>query len=134
MQHRATTDTFCPVKALANQVHALRTIAPLISSLHLSYVLHAGHITATNVTRAVQESVVLSGLLNLGYSPTQVRAHSLRVSGPMALKLNGVDGNLIMKLRRWYSTTWLTYIHSQISSLTLSKRMTVHHVFYNVGS
>jgi hypothetical protein len=52
----------------------------------------------------------------------------------MALKLNGVDGDLIMKLGRWSSTTWLTYIHSQIWSLTagLSERMTVHHVFYNV--
>ena len=136
MHHMATTDTFCPVKALANRVHALHTIAPLDASLPLSYVPNAGHITATDVTRAVRESVVLSGLLNSGYSPTRVSAHSLRASGAMALKLNGVDGGLIMKLGRWSSTTWLTYIHSQISSLTagLSERMTVHHVFYNVGS
>ena len=27
MHHTATADTFCPVKALANQVHALHTVA-----------------------------------------------------------------------------------------------------------
>jgi hypothetical protein len=72
MHHMATTDTFCPVNALATQVNALQTIVPLDASLPLSYVPKASHITATDVTRAVPESVVLSGLLNLGYSPTRV--------------------------------------------------------------
>jgi integrase len=136
MHHTATADGFCPVKALANRVHALHDVAPQDARLPISYVPNANHITATDVTRAVRESVVLSGLLNSGYSPTHVSAHSLRASGAMALKLNGVDSDLIMKLGRWSSTTWLTYIHSQILSLTsgLSERMTVHHVFYNVGS
>jgi integrase len=136
MHHTATTEAFCPVKALANRVHALHLIAPNDASLPISLVPNTNHITATDITRAVRESVVLSGLLNSGYSPSRVSAHSLRASGAMALKLNGVDGDLIMKLGRWSSTTWLTYIHSQISSLTagLSERMTVHHVFYNVGS
>jgi integrase len=136
MHHTATSDSFCPVKALANRVHALHQVAPNDASLPISLVPNASHITATDVTRAVRESVVLSGLLNSGYNPTRVSAHSLRASGAMALKLNGVDSDLIMKLGRWSSTTWLTYIHSQISSLTagLSERMMVHHVFYNVGS
>ena len=54
----------------------------------------------------------------------------------MALRLDNVGEDLIKKLGRWSSSTWLTYIHAQISSLTagLSERMVVHHVFYNVGS
>jgi hypothetical protein len=54
----------------------------------------------------------------------------------MALKLNGADVATIKKMGRWYSDTFLQYIHSQISSLTtgLSKRMTIHHLFHNVGS
>jgi hypothetical protein len=86
---------------------------------------------------AVRESVVLSGLLNLGYySVARVSAHSLRASGAMALGLDDVGEDLIKKLGQWSSLTWLTYIHAQISSLTagLSERMVVHHVFYNVGS
>jgi integrase len=136
MHHTATGDPFCPVQALANRVHALYSVAPLNDGLSISFVPNGDHVTATDVTRAVRESVVLGGLLNSGYSPTRVSAHSLRASGAMALKLNGVDGDLIMKMGRWSSTTWLTYIHSQISSLTagLSERMTIHHVFYNVGS
>ncbi len=136
MHHTATANLFCPVKALANRVHSLHAVAPNDASLPISFVPNAKHVTATDITRAVRESVLLAGLLNSGYSPTRVSAHSLRASGAMALKLNGVDGDLIMKLGRWSSTTWLTYIHSQISSLTagLSERMTIHHVFYNIGS
>jgi hypothetical protein len=54
----------------------------------------------------------------------------------MALRLNDVGEDLIKKLGRWSSSTWLTYIHAQISSLTagLSERMVIHHVFYNVGT
>jgi hypothetical protein len=54
----------------------------------------------------------------------------------MALRLNNVGEDIIKKLGRWSSSTWLTYIHAQISTLTagLSERMAVHHVFYNVGS
>jgi hypothetical protein len=55
----------------------------------------------------------------------------------MALQLNNVGEDLIKKLGRWSSSTWLTYIHAQMSSLTagLPERMAViRHVFYDVGS
>jgi hypothetical protein len=54
----------------------------------------------------------------------------------MAMRLDNVGEDIIKKLGRWSSSTWLTYIHTQISSLTagLSERMAIHHVFYNVGS
>jgi hypothetical protein len=54
----------------------------------------------------------------------------------MALHLNDVGKDLIKHLDQWSSSTWLTYIHAEISSLTagLSERMVVHHVTYNVGS
>jgi hypothetical protein len=67
--------------------------------------------------------------------PSHVSAHSM-VSGAMSLQLKNVGKDLIKKLGRWSSDTWLTYIHSQISSLTagLSECMMIHHVFYNIGS
>jgi hypothetical protein len=101
MHHTATADTFCPVKALANRVNTFYQVSPLNNSLPISLVLNANHITALDVTRAVRESMLLAGLLNLGYSPACLSAHSLHASGAMALKLNGVDGDLIMKLGRW---------------------------------
>jgi hypothetical protein len=55
----------------------------------------------------------------------------------MALRLDELGKDLIKKLGRWSSLTWLSnYIDALISSLTpgLSEHMVVHHVFYNVGS
>jgi hypothetical protein len=137
MHHTAVADsTFCPIKALARRVHHLYESDPTAPHLPLSFVGLGLHITSADITLAVRESVVLSGLLDCGYNPSRVSAHSLRASGAMALRLNNVGEDLIKKMGRWSSSTWLTYIHSQISSLTagLSERMTIHHVFYNVGS
>jgi integrase len=136
MYHTATPGDFCPVKALARRVHRLYNIDPIDTSLPLSFVSVGAHVTSTHITRALREGVVLAGLLNAGYNPTRVSAHSLRASGAMALRLNDVGEDLIKKLGRWSSSTWLTYIHAQISSLSagLSERMTIHHVFYNVGN
>jgi integrase len=136
MHHTARTGTFCPVKALANRVHHLYSLAPAEPAVPISFVTPGSHVSSTNITLAVRESVVLAGLLNSGYNPSRVSAHSLRASGAMALRLNNVGEDLIKKLGRWSSSTWLTYIHAQISSLTagLSEKMVVHHVFYNVGS
>jgi hypothetical protein len=136
MYHTAATGDFCPVKALAHRVHLLYTVDPLDAALPLSFVTIASHVTSTHITRALREGVVLAGLLNAGYNPTRVSAHSLRASGAMALRLNDVGEDIIKKLGRWSSSTWLTYIHSQISSLSagLSERMCIHHVFYNVGN
>jgi hypothetical protein len=136
MYHSALNEPFCPVQALAARVNYLYSIAPEDDSLPISYVGNTHHITTAHITLAVRESVVLGGLLNSGYSPSRVSAHSLRASGAMALRLNNVGEDLIKKLGRWSSSTWLTYIHSQISSLSagLSEKMTIHHVFYNVGS
>jgi hypothetical protein len=54
----------------------------------------------------------------------------------MALRLNNVGKDLIKKLGRWSSSTWLTYSYFQISLLSsgVSEKLTIHHVFYNVGS
>ncbi len=94
------------------------------------------HVTSTQVTQALREGVILTGLLNAGCNPTRVSAHSPQASGAMALRLNDVGEDIIKKLGRWSSSTWLTYIHTQILSLSagLSERMTIHHVFYNVGN
>jgi hypothetical protein len=117
-------------------VHRLYTIDPVDATLPLSFVNLGVHITLTHITRALREGLILAGLLNPGYNPMRVSAYSLWASGAMALCLNDVGEGLIKKLGRWLSSTWLTYIHSQISSLSagLSECMTIHHVFHNVGN
>jgi hypothetical protein len=54
----------------------------------------------------------------------------------MALKLQGVNDSLIMKIGQWTGLTFLTYIHSQIGALNagLARRMTRRIHFINVAS
>jgi hypothetical protein len=86
MHHTAVADSsFCPIKALARRVHYLYSLDPTASHLPMSFVGLGTHITSSDITLAVRESVVLSGLLTCGYSPSRVSAHSLRASGAMAL-------------------------------------------------
>jgi hypothetical protein len=40
----------------------------------------------------------------------------------MALKLQGVDDSLIMKIGQWTGLTFLTYIHAQIGALNTAWR------------
>jgi hypothetical protein len=53
----------------------------------------------------------------------------------MALSLNNVKTDKILKLGRWSGNTYLTYIHSQIAALNrgLSTLMTNDIPFLNVG-
>jgi hypothetical protein len=78
MHHTACLSLFCPVKALENRVHHLYQLAPANPELPISLVSPGSHnVTWSHITLAVRESVVLSGLLNAGYSPSRVSAQSL---------------------------------------------------------
>jgi hypothetical protein len=105
MHHTARPSSFCPVKALANWIHHLYQIAPASRELPISLVNVGTHVTSSHIMLAVRESVVLSRLLNLGYSLSRVSAHSLQASGAMALPLDNVCKDLIKKLGRWLSST-----------------------------
>jgi hypothetical protein len=91
---------FFPIKALAQQVHRLYTIDPVDIKLPLSFVTIVGaHISSTHFTHVLREGVILANLLNTGYNPAWVSAHSLQASGTMALHLNDVGKeDLIKKL------------------------------------
>jgi hypothetical protein len=135
MFHTANELPFCQINALARRVHHLHWLAPINPLLPISFLAPGTHVASGGITLAVSKCVALPGLLNSRYNPTRVSAHLLRASRAMALRLNNVGEDHIKKLGRWSSSTWLTYIHSQILSLTvgLSERMTIHHVFYNVS-
>ena len=53
------------------------------------------HVTTTEITLALQESVILSRLLNYRYYPLRVSAHSLRASVATEMRLNNVGEYLI---------------------------------------
>lgn len=134
IHHYARDDAFCPVKALARLVHRLRQLTPEWEA-PLSLYGTAKHIISADITSALRQALVRTGLLSHGYRCDRVSAHSLRAGGAMALKLAGVNTDLIKKVGRWSSDTWLTYIHSQIGELTagLSELMAIDRVFRCVG-
>ena len=53
----------------------------------------------------------------LRYTLDCVSSHSLRAGGAMAMKLSSASDSTIMRIGRWTSLTYLTYIHSQIGAL-----------------
>jgi hypothetical protein len=84
---------------------------------------------------AVQWGATCDCLLTRGYTLDRISSHSLRAGGAMAMKLSGASNSTIMRVGRWSSLTYLTYIHLQISALTagLSKLMATQVRLQNVG-
>ena len=135
IHHTACPGWFCPVKALARRVcHIISQNRP--DTTPLSFVHTGLHVLASHITVLVHRAAIETNLVAQGYDLKRVSTHSLRASGAMALKLQGVDDSLIMKLGRWTGLTFLTYIHSQIGALNtvLATRLAVRVHFVNVAS
>jgi hypothetical protein len=93
------------------------------------------HVTAAHITTLITHAATDTNLVAQGYNLKRVSTHSLRAPGAMALKLQGVDDSLIMKIGRSMGLTFLTYIHSQISALNtgLATKMATRIHFINVA-
>jgi hypothetical protein len=129
------TGPICPVRSLVRRVLAVKAKS-CSPDAPLSLVSHQQHITAPQINAVLKLAAFRTQLYSQGYPLKRIGAHSIRASGAMALKLNGVADSQIQKLGRWRSQTWLTYLHSQISTLTagLSARMATPILFYNIGA
>ena len=92
-------------------------------------------VTARDVRKGIHLAAVLDNLESQGYDLTRIGSHSLRSGGAVALKLAGYDSDVIKKLGRWSSDTYLIYTQSQIAQLTagVSARMAQQLRFHNVG-
>jgi hypothetical protein len=135
IHHTACPTSFCPVKALARRVYSIVSQRS-DPATPLSYVSPGVHVLSNNIIALVRHAALETNLVAQGYDLKRVGSHSLRASGAMALKLQGVDDSLIMKLGRWTGLTFLTYIHSQIGALNtgLAQRMTHRIHFINVAA
>ena len=134
IHHTACPNWFCPVKSLARRItsimaHGVEETTPL------SFISPGIHVVAANITRLVHQAAADTNLVAQGYDLRRIGTHSLHASGAMALKLQGVNDSLIMKIGRWTGTTFLTYIHSQIGALNtgLAQRMAQRIHFVNVA-
>lgn len=136
VHHDAVGGRICPVAALARRVCNIQHASP---SGSISAVYHSsGKVTRVSdreIGIAVRWGATSDCLLTRGYTLDRISSHSLRAGGAMAMKLSGASDSTIMRVGRWTSLTYLTYIHSQIGSLTagLAAQMSTAFTFQNVG-
>ncbi len=101
----------------------------------ISFVQPVIHVQPPHILFAVRCGAKLAKLTDSGYSLSRIGAHSLRASGAMALWLSGHGPEAIMKLGRWRTQAFLTYIHAHIAKLArgTSIKMRQPVLFHNVG-
>jgi hypothetical protein len=93
-------------------------------------------VSASDIRAAIRLCAVADNLESSGYDLRRIGSHSLRSGGAMRLKLAGYDDDIIKKLGRWTSNTYLHYIQTQIGNLTAGIATNMARVlrFYNVGA
>ena len=120
LSHYRTNDPdFDPVCSLAFLLHELRGRSPdtpIGNYLDETGILRA--ISAKEIRTAIRIGAVADNLEAHGYDLTRIGSHSLRAGGAVRLKIAGYDSDMIKKLGRWSSNTYLRYIQSQIAQLT----------------
>ena len=67
-------------------------------------------IQSRQIIAALRYAALADGLPSAGFDLKRIGSHSLRSGGAVNLKLNGYDHDIIKKLGRWSSNTYLHYI------------------------
>jgi len=136
VHHSRGRGSICPVAALARRVANIQA-GPARGNINLVY--HTGgrisRVLDRDIGIAVRWGATLDNLIPKGYTLNHISSHSLRAGGAMAMKLSGMSDSTIMRVGRWSSLTYLTYIHSQIGALTagVAWKMSTAFTFQNVG-
>jgi hypothetical protein len=131
---KAGNTTFCPVWAAAHLVHELQGQGHAPLGTFVDERGHTSRVQASDIRSAIRAGAVATQLELCGYDLKRIGSHSLRSGGAMHLKLAGHDNDIIMKLGRWTSNTYLHYIQSQIGELTagiatdMARLLHFHHV------
>jgi hypothetical protein len=120
LHHTSSKDaTIDPVRAAAILIYALRNkpgVTPIGSFTDAQQ--QTQHISAEEIRSAVHIGATHDNLAAHGYTLARIGTHSIRSGGAMHLKLAGYDNDIIQKLGRWSSNTYLHYIQTQIGQLT----------------
>jgi len=122
MSHHAIADPCCPIKALVSRVLALIQDGAQADTPICAFRTQSGtsfqYVTNDDIVRAVRTAITFNQSHTPGYLPKMVGSHSLRAGGAMALFLRGADATTIMKIGRWTSTAFMSYLHEQLDVLT----------------
>ncbi len=138
--HHAIQSPWCPVKALT-----ARTLTLLNDGANPDTPICAfcneqdnqlQHVTNEDIIHAIRAALPFNQEATPGYLPKLIGSHSLHTGGAMALFLNGFDTTAIMKIGRWTSTAFMSYIHEQLDvvSYGASERMAIATTFTNLAT
>ena len=129
---------YCPIRAIIRRVKHIRAHTTNLDTMLGSYFLPGKgqkSITSYSMTEAVRKAAQNLHLDRQGLTRANLASHSLRAGGAMALHISKVSDNIIKKMGRWSSDTFLMYIHEQISIFAkgLSKQMSHIVQFHNIA-
>jgi len=112
----------CPVKVCMAWVLDLlasdATPDTLICTYHPSPSATFLHVTSNDITLAICTAIPPLAHHLPGYCSNSIGSYSLRAGSAMALFLSGASPKAIMKMGRWTSTKFMTYIHEQVDLLS----------------
>jgi len=137
--HHAIDNECCPVKACVARVRTLlqQNASPdtLLCAYRKTRNAPFTHVTNSDIVKAVRTALNPTGAHERGYEPNLVGSHSLRSGGTMALFNQGVAATTIMKIGRWTSTTFMTYIHEQVDTVSkgAAEKMSIDTPFVNLA-
>jgi integrase len=120
LHHTCSGDALLnPVRSAAVLISELRGLPPTtpLGSFNANN-NNLQQVTSAEIRSAIQIGATNDHLVAQGYSLDRIGSHSLRSGGAMHLKLAGYDNDIIQKLGRWSSNTYLVYIQTQIGQLT----------------
>lgn len=105
----------CPVLAAVRRVKHLRRFnADPTTPLAMYFENNAWRpVSPADISSILRTAVLALGPHNLGFTPSDISARSLRASGAMALLCAHVDTDIIRLLGRWRSDEMLRYLHLQ---------------------
>jgi hypothetical protein len=136
IHHEAFGGSICPVAALARRIANIQQ-GPRTGTIDMVYhkLGRTSKVSDRDIGIAVRWGATCDGNLLKGYTLNWISLHSLGAGGAMALKLSGASDSTIMRVGRWTSLTYLTYIHTQIGALTagVAWKMSTVFTFQNVG-
>jgi hypothetical protein len=91
--------------------------------------------SADNIRTAIRIGAVGDNLESCGYTLSKIGSHSIWSGRAVHLKLAGYDDDMVNKLGRWSSNTYLRCIQSQIAQLTKGVATNMARIlrFHNVG-
>ena len=140
IHHDRTNLDICPVAAIIRRLSHIyrhtRDPNTNISAYFAHPIAHKRHLTTDHVNVFLKAIVseLPPNLYNLPKS--RISSHSLRAGGALALHLNGVPAHTIQLYGRWSSSTFMLYIHTQLSCFSqgLSQQMALPVHFYNLAA